>query len=182
MLARNFILIAEFSNLRFIQTFLVTLHDWLCFSQQQKFSNSRLLIYRLFLFISFQIPIHFDILSYLKKAWCSGRLVLTIPWAVEYLSMMDPVAPLLDYFSVVLNFLYRIYRFLHSSLLTKEINAQIEKTRKTFLFVVCIASFKNAGKWELTLLSDCHQIFFTISPPNQILMSQGLKKWSPTEL
>lgn len=58
--------------------------------------------------------------------------MLTVPWAVEYLSMMDPVAPLLDYFSVVLNFLYRIYRFLQSSLLTKEINAQIEKTRKTF--------------------------------------------------
>ena len=100
-------------------------------------------IYSLFLFISFQIPIHFDILSYLKMAWCSGRLVLTVPWAVEYLSMMDPVAPLLDYFSVVLNFLYRIYRFLHSSLLTKEINAQIEKARKTFLIVVCIACFKN---------------------------------------
>ena len=90
-------------------------------------------IYHLFLFISFQIPIHFDILSYLKKAWCSGRLVLTIPWAVEYLSMMDPVAPLLDYFSMVLNFLYMIYRFLHSSLLTKEMNAQIEKTRKHFI-------------------------------------------------
>lgn len=58
--------------------------------------------------------------------------MLTVPWAVEYLSMMDPVAPLRDYFSVVLNFLYRIYRFLQSSLLTKEINAQIEKTRKTF--------------------------------------------------
>ena len=59
--------------------------------------------------------------------------------------MMDPVAPLLDYFSVVLSFLYRIYRFLHNSLLTKEINAQIEKTRKKFLFVVCIACFKNSG-------------------------------------
>ncbi|KAJ7352921.1 negative regulation of DNA replication [Desmophyllum pertusum] len=57
-----------------------------------------------------RIPIQFDILSYLKKAWCSGRLVLTIPWVVEYLSMMDPLAPLLDYFSGVLHFLHRIYR------------------------------------------------------------------------
>lgn len=60
----------------------------------------------------FQIPIQFDILSYLKKAWFSGRLVLTIPWAVEYLSMMDPLAPHLDYFSGVLYWLQRIYRFL----------------------------------------------------------------------
>ncbi|XP_066026194.1 codanin-1-like [Pocillopora verrucosa] len=67
-----------------------------------------------------RIPIHFDILSYLKMAWCSGRLVLTVPWAVEYLSMMDPVAPLLDYFSVVLNFLYRIYRE-SASLFSKKI-------------------------------------------------------------
>ncbi|XP_073249807.1 codanin-1-like [Porites lutea] len=57
-----------------------------------------------------KIPVYFDVLSYLKKASCRGRLVLTVPWAVEYLSMMDPLAPLLDYFSMVLRWLSRKYR------------------------------------------------------------------------
>ena len=60
----------------------------------------------------FQIPVYFDVLSYLKKASCRGRLVLTVPWAVEYLSMMDPLAPLLDYFSMVLRWLSRKYRWI----------------------------------------------------------------------
>ena len=63
-------------------------------------------------FFLFQIPVYFDVLSYLKKASCRGRLVLTVPWAVEYLSMMDPLAPLLDYFSMVLRWLSRKYRWI----------------------------------------------------------------------
>ena len=38
--------------------------------------------------------------------------MLTVPWAVEYLSMMDPLAPLLDYFSMVLRWLSRKYRWI----------------------------------------------------------------------
>ncbi|XP_029207694.2 codanin-1-like isoform X1 [Acropora millepora] len=60
-------------------------------------------------------PIQFDVLSHLKKACFQGRLVLTVPWAVEYLSMMDHVAPLLDYFSETLHWLSRTYRSLASA-------------------------------------------------------------------
>ncbi|XP_015780286.1 PREDICTED: codanin-1-like [Acropora digitifera] len=60
-------------------------------------------------------PIQFDVLSHLKKACFQGRLVLTVPWAVEYLSMMDHVAPLLDYFSETLHWLSRTYRCLASA-------------------------------------------------------------------
>lgn len=47
---------------------------------------------------------------YLRKARDEQRLVLTIPWVIEYLSMMDDVSPFLDYYNEVLNFLHQIYR------------------------------------------------------------------------
>lgn len=52
----------------------------------------------------------FDVLLYIKKAHKEGRLVLTIPWIVEYLSMMDPLAPYLDYYTNTLQGLLYIYR------------------------------------------------------------------------
>ena len=54
----------------------------------------------------------FDVLLYIKKAHKEGRLVLTIPWIVEYLSMMDPLAPYLDYYTNTLQGLLYIYRYL----------------------------------------------------------------------
>ena len=68
-----------------------------------------------------QIPALFDILRYLKTAWRKKRLVMTVPWAVQYLSMMDPLGPLLDYFSEVLHWLLRTYRFVFTVIKFKNI-------------------------------------------------------------
>ncbi len=51
-----------------------------------------------------------DLALYLKSAQMSGQIGLTLPWVVEYLSQMDPTAPLLDYYQVVFLLLMQIYR------------------------------------------------------------------------
>lgn len=39
-----------------------------------------------------------------------GRLVITVPWVVEYLSMIDQLAPQLDHIKTLLQLLLRLYR------------------------------------------------------------------------
>ncbi|XP_014670686.1 PREDICTED: codanin-1-like [Priapulus caudatus] len=51
-----------------------------------------------------------DVLQCVRRAYEHGRCVLTLPWVVEYLSMMDPLAPQLEYYERVLKQLLRIYR------------------------------------------------------------------------
>ncbi|KAL5008641.1 hypothetical protein ScPMuIL_014222 [Solemya velum] len=51
-----------------------------------------------------------DILKCIRAAWAVGRLTLTIPWVVEFLSLMDYVAPQLDYFQLVLLLMLHIQR------------------------------------------------------------------------
>ncbi|KAK3715043.1 hypothetical protein QZH41_012109, partial [Actinostola sp. cb2023] len=60
-------------------------------------------------------PQPFDVLHYINTALRRGRLVLTVPWVVEYLSMMDPVAPYLSYYRTVLMLLVQIYRYIMMS-------------------------------------------------------------------
>ncbi|XP_072031038.1 codanin-1-like [Amphiura filiformis] len=53
-----------------------------------------------------------DVLVILKNSHKYCRLVLTLPWIVEYLSMMDMVAPQLQHYQTVLILLVQIYRML----------------------------------------------------------------------
>ena len=51
-----------------------------------------------------------DLLLYVSRAVECGRTVLTVPWVVEYLSMVDLLAPQLHSVSQLLQLLLRLYR------------------------------------------------------------------------
>ncbi|XP_053567391.1 codanin-1 [Bombina bombina] len=52
-----------------------------------------------------------DVLQLLRSAIHKHRIVLTVPWAVEYLSHVDQVAPFLDYYKKVFGLLLSLYRY-----------------------------------------------------------------------
>jgi hypothetical protein len=51
-----------------------------------------------------------DVLGCIKEAMQTRKLVLTMPWVVQYLSMMDPVSAHLPYYSAVFEQLFAIYQ------------------------------------------------------------------------
>ena len=53
---------------------------------------------------------HVDICECLRRAYRSERLTLTVPWVVEFLSMMDVIAPGIEYFQTVLLLLLLIHK------------------------------------------------------------------------
>ncbi|XP_043930145.1 codanin-1 [Protopterus annectens] len=53
-----------------------------------------------------------DVYVLLRHSISNGRTVLTVPWLVEFLSMMDHIAPYLDYYCRVLSLLVQLYRCL----------------------------------------------------------------------
>lgn len=53
---------------------------------------------------------HFDVLHCIQEAGVKGHLVLTIPWMVEYLSMMDRQAGTVQHYCTLLHTLMDVYR------------------------------------------------------------------------
>ncbi|EDO46776.1 predicted protein, partial [Nematostella vectensis] len=57
-----------------------------------------------------KVPQPFDVLQCIQTAYKQNRLVVTLPWVVEFLSMMDPVAPHTQYYGSTLRILFQVYR------------------------------------------------------------------------
>ncbi|KAL4239001.1 Codanin-1 C-terminus [Mactra antiquata] len=53
-----------------------------------------------------------DMLECLQNAVTQGCLTLTVPWVVEYLSMMDSLAPRLEHYQTVLYLILYIHRYI----------------------------------------------------------------------
>ncbi|NXO68284.1 CDAN1 protein, partial [Phainopepla nitens] len=53
-----------------------------------------------------------DILRLLRQSIRDQRSILTVPWIVEYLSLVDHVAPFLDYYRKVFGLLLQVYRLM----------------------------------------------------------------------
>ncbi|XP_048340099.1 codanin-1 [Sphaerodactylus townsendi] len=53
-----------------------------------------------------------DILKLLRQSIQKQRTVLTVPWVVEFLSLMDHIAPFLDYYGKVFTLLLQLYKSL----------------------------------------------------------------------
>ncbi|NXN66109.1 CDAN1 protein, partial [Himantopus himantopus] len=53
-----------------------------------------------------------DVLKLLRQSIRDQRSILTIPWIVEYLSLVDHIAPFLDYYRKVFYLLLQVYRLM----------------------------------------------------------------------
>ena len=53
----------------------------------------------------------FKIVQFVQEACELGHLCVTVPWVVEYLSMMDPQATMIDHYCTLLHTLMDIYRY-----------------------------------------------------------------------
>ncbi|XP_075283532.1 codanin-1 [Opisthocomus hoazin] len=53
-----------------------------------------------------------DVLKLLRQSIRDQRSVLTVPWIVEYLSLVDHIAPFLDYYRKVFCLLLQVYRLM----------------------------------------------------------------------
>ena len=61
-----------------------------------------------------QVPLPVDVVAEVQACLMGGNAVLTVPWVVEFLSMMDVVAPRLHHLNHVLTLLVQVYRLVLS--------------------------------------------------------------------
>ncbi|KAJ7403184.1 codanin 1 [Pitangus sulphuratus] len=89
-----------------------------------------------------------DILKLLRQSVRDQRSVLTIPWVVEYLSLVDHIAPFLDYYRKVFGLLLQVYRLMVLS----------EDKKMSFLNKLLILAVLG---WLFQVPSVPEELFFT---------------------
>ncbi|NXK71398.1 CDAN1 protein, partial [Amazona guildingii] len=98
-----------------------------------------------------------DILKLLRQSLQDHRSILTIPWIVEYLSLVDHIAPFLDYYKKVFCLLLQVYRLMVLS----------EDKEMSFLNKLLILAVLG---WLFQVPSVPEELFFTTDVRQQGLM------------
>uniref|UniRef100_A0A8C3DKG7 Codanin 1 n=1 Tax=Corvus moneduloides TaxID=1196302 RepID=A0A8C3DKG7_CORMO len=113
-----------------------------------------------------------DILKLLRQSIRDQRSILTIPWIVEYLSLVDHIAPFLDYYRKVFGLLLQVYRLMilsedkEMSFLNKLlILAVLGWLFQVGLFVSCciLSAFPSFSHQDFVPLVD-QQLLYTCCP------------------
>nr|XP_006135463.1 codanin-1 isoform X1 [Pelodiscus sinensis] len=89
-----------------------------------------------------------DVLKLLRRSILNRRTILTIPWVVEFLSLVDHFAPFLDYYGRVFSLLLQLYRGLVLS----------EEKEMSFLNKLLILAVLG---WLFQVPSVPEELFFT---------------------
>ncbi|NXW54352.1 CDAN1 protein, partial [Eurystomus gularis] len=98
-----------------------------------------------------------DVLKLLRQSIRDQRSILTIPWIVEYLSLVDHVAPFLDYYRKVFCLLLQVYRLMVLS----------EDKEMSFLNKLLILAVLG---WLFQVPSVPEELFFTTDVRQEGLM------------
>ncbi|KFP51195.1 Codanin-1, partial [Cathartes aura] len=98
-----------------------------------------------------------DVLKLLRQSIWDQRSILTIPWIVEYLSLVDHIAPFLDYYRKVFCLLLQVYRLMVLS----------EDKEMSFLNKLLILAVLG---WLFQVPSVPEELFFTTDVRQEGLM------------
>ncbi|NWH48677.1 CDAN1 protein, partial [Fregata magnificens] len=98
-----------------------------------------------------------DVLKILRQSIRDQRSILTIPWIVEYLSLVDHIAPFLDYYRKVFCLLLQVYRVMVLS----------EDNEMSFLNKLLILAVLG---WLFQVPSVPEELFFTTDVRQEGLM------------
>ncbi|XP_066044222.1 codanin-1 [Chamaea fasciata] len=98
-----------------------------------------------------------DILKLLRQSIRDQRSILTIPWIVEYLSLVDHIAPFLDYYRKVFGLLLQVYRLMVLS----------EDKEMSFLNKLLILALLG---WLFQVPSVPEELFFTVDDRQERFM------------
>ncbi|KFO94270.1 Codanin-1, partial [Buceros rhinoceros silvestris] len=98
-----------------------------------------------------------DVLKLLRQSIRDQRSILTVPWIVEYLSLVDHIAPFLDYYRKVFCLLLQVYRLMVLS----------EDKEMSFLNKLLILAVLG---WLFQVPSVPEELFFTTDVRQEGLM------------
>ncbi|XP_075610502.1 codanin-1 isoform X1 [Balearica regulorum gibbericeps] len=102
-----------------------------------------------------------DILKLLRQSIRDQRSILTVPWIVEYLSLVDHIAPFLDYYRKVFCLLLQVYRLMVLS----------EDKKMSFLNKLLILAVLG---WLFQVPSVPEELFFTTDVRQEGLMMDSV--------
>uniref|UniRef100_A0A8C8SRT7 Codanin-1 C-terminal domain-containing protein n=2 Tax=Pelusios castaneus TaxID=367368 RepID=A0A8C8SRT7_9SAUR len=102
-----------------------------------------------------------DVLKLLRRSILNRRTILTVPWVVEFLSLVDHFAPFLDYYGRVFSLLLQLYRYMVLS----------EDKEMSFLNKLLILAVLG---WLFQVPSVPEELFFTSEIRQERLMRDAV--------